>query len=88
MRLRSRQALVACLEFSGMSERELARTADLGHATVNHLITGRRSACSLRTARVIEGVLACGPGTLFAPESETERIELERLLGYDSEGGR
>ncbi len=87
MQLRSRQALVACLEFSGMSERELARAAKLGHATVNHLFTGRRSACSLGTARAIERVFDCPPGVLFAPDSEADRLELERLLSRSSETG-
>ncbi|MEO7260017.1 MAG: helix-turn-helix transcriptional regulator [Jatrophihabitantaceae bacterium] len=65
MQLRSREALVICLEATGMSERQLARVAGLGHATVNHLITGRRTRCSLRTAIAIERALGCGEGTLF-----------------------
>ena len=40
MQLRSRDALIVCLEATGMSERKLARVAGLGHATVNHLVTG------------------------------------------------
>lgn len=65
MQLRSRDALIICLEASGMSERQLARVAGLGHATVNHLVTGRRTRCSLRTARAIETALGCAAGTLF-----------------------
>ena len=65
MQLRSRDALIICLEASGMSERQLARVAGLGHATVNHLVTGRRTRCSLATARAIETALGCGAGTLF-----------------------
>jgi transcriptional regulator with XRE-family HTH domain len=65
MQLRSRDALVICLEATGMSERQLARVAGLSHATVNHLITGRRTGCTLATARAIETALGVGPGTLF-----------------------
>jgi transcriptional regulator with XRE-family HTH domain len=65
MQLRSREALIVYLEASGMSERQLARVAGLGHATVNHLVTGRRTRCSVATARAIETALKCAPGTLF-----------------------
>ncbi len=65
MQLRSREALIICLEASGMSERQLARVAGLGHATVNHLVTGRRTRCSPATAIAIETALGCGEGTLF-----------------------
>ena len=65
MQLRSRDALIICLEATGMSERQLARVAGLGHATVNHLVTGRRTRCSLATARAIETALGCAAGTLF-----------------------
>lgn len=65
MQLRSREALIICLEATGMSERQLARVAGLGHATVNHLITGRRTRCSPATAIAIETALGCELGTLF-----------------------
>jgi len=65
LQLRSRDALILCLEATGMSERQLARVAGLGHATVNHLVTGRRTRCSLATARAIETALGCAAGTLF-----------------------
>lgn len=65
MQLRSRDALIICLEATGMSERQLARVAGLSHATVNHLITGRRTGCTLATARAIEDALSCAAGTLF-----------------------
>ncbi len=65
MQLRSRDALIICLEASGMSERQLARVAGLGHATVNHLVTGRRTRCSPATAVAIEKALGCEAGTLF-----------------------
>ncbi|MEO6704052.1 MAG: helix-turn-helix transcriptional regulator, partial [Jatrophihabitantaceae bacterium] len=74
MQLRSRNTLIDCLEFSGLSERELARAAGLGHATVNHLFTGRRTTCSLRTARAIERVFGCAPGALFAPDTDADRL--------------
>ena len=65
MQLRSREDLIICLEATGMSERQLARVAGLSHATVNHLITGRRTGCTLATARAIETALGIGAGTLF-----------------------
>jgi plasmid maintenance system antidote protein VapI len=67
------------LEVSGLSERELARSAPLGHATVNHLVTGRRSSCSLTTAMAIERVFDVSPGTLFAAESDQEKIAVAAL---------
>lgn len=79
MQLRSRQTLVECLEVSGLSERELARCAPLGHATVNHLVTGRRSSCSLTTALAIERVFDVSPGTLFSAESHHEKIAVAAL---------
>ncbi len=79
MMLRSRETLVECLELSGLSERELARAAPLGHATVNHLVTGRRSSCSLTTAIAIERVFDVSPGTLFCAESEQEKVAISAL---------
>ncbi|HTZ42845.1 MAG TPA: helix-turn-helix transcriptional regulator [Jatrophihabitans sp.] len=79
MLVRSREALIECLEVAGLSERELARIAPLGHATVNHLVTGRRASCSLTTAIAIERVFDVQPGTLFAAESELERHALTAL---------
>jgi plasmid maintenance system antidote protein VapI len=79
MQLRSRQILIDCLDASGLSERELARAAGLGHATVNHLFTGRRRTCSPGTARAIELVFDCPPGVLFAPETEADRMAMGRL---------
>lgn len=79
MQLRSRETLVECLEVSGLSERQLARSAPLGHATVNHLVTGRRRSCSLTTAIAIERVFGVSPGTLFAAESEQEKLAIAAL---------
>lgn len=72
MQLRSREALIICLEASGMSERQLARVAGLGHATVNHLVTGRRTRCSPATALAIEKALGCEEGTLFEGPRPTD----------------
>ncbi len=79
MLLRSRKTLVECLEAARLSERELARAAPLGHATVNHLVTERRTSCSLTTAIAIERVFDVSPGTLFAPESDQEKIAIAAL---------
>lgn len=65
MQLRDREGLAQVLDSTGLSERALARVAGLGHATVNHLLTGRRTGCSSTTAAAIEKALACEPGTLF-----------------------
>jgi transcriptional regulator with XRE-family HTH domain len=78
MHLRSRDTLIVCLEATGMSERQLARVAALGHATVNHLVTGRRTRCSLATARAIEAALGCAAGTLFE-ETDLEDARWDRL---------
>jgi transcriptional regulator with XRE-family HTH domain len=78
VQLRSRDALIICLEATGMSERQLARVAGLGHATVNHLVTGRRNRCSLATARAIETALGCAAGLLFE-EIHDDDPQWERL---------
>ncbi|MGH8962522.1 MAG: helix-turn-helix transcriptional regulator [Jatrophihabitantaceae bacterium] len=65
MRVRDRVTLRAYLELLGLSERALAARAGVGHATVNHLLSGRRTSCSHRTARAIEAALACPPGVFF-----------------------
>jgi transcriptional regulator with XRE-family HTH domain len=66
MQLRSRRMLREYIELMGLSGRQLAQRAGLSHSTVNHLLTGRRTSCTERTARAIEQVLACPPGLLFA----------------------
>lgn len=63
--LRSRQLLADCIEAKGISERELARRAGLGHATVTHLTSGIRDRCQNMTARAIELALGVERGTLF-----------------------
>ena len=67
MRIRDREALRAYLRLLRLSERGLADRAGVGHATVNHLLSGRRLTCSPRTARAIEKVLACPDGVFFEP---------------------
>ena len=67
MRVRDPGALRAYLRLLGLSERALALRAGVGHATVNHLMSGRRTTCSARTAVAIEAVLACPPGLFFEP---------------------
>jgi transcriptional regulator with XRE-family HTH domain len=79
MQLRSREALVECLEVAGLSERELARAAGLGHATVNHLLTGRRVSCSFGTARAIERVFMIEAGGLFVPDTEADLLGMQEL---------
>jgi plasmid maintenance system antidote protein VapI len=81
MQLRSRDTLIICLEATGMSERQLARVAGLGHATVNHLVTGRRTRCSPATARAIETALGCAPGVLFEPQYRADPRQ-HRFGGY------
>lgn len=67
MTLRDADALRGYLRLMSMSERQLARRAGIGHATLNHLLSGRRTYCSVRTAEAIEEVLACPAGLFFAP---------------------
>jgi transcriptional regulator with XRE-family HTH domain len=81
VQLRSRDALIVCLEATGMSERQLARVAGLGHATVNHLVTGRRTRCSLATARAIETALGCAAGMLFEESQLDDDPQWEQLGG-------
>lgn len=71
MRLKSRRALEEYVEFHNLSVRTLAAKAkrkdgtSLKPAIVGHLLSGRRSTCSLATARAIEEALGCPPGFLF-----------------------
>lgn len=68
MRVRDRDAIKAYLRLLRMSERRLAARAGVGHATVNHLLSGRRVTCSDRTAHAIEAALDCPQGLFFEPE--------------------
>ena len=65
MRLRDPEALRAYLRLMAMSERRLAAQAGIGHATLNHLLTGRRVTCTVSTAQRLESALRCPPGLFF-----------------------
>lgn len=67
MQLRDHETFRAYLRLLRLSERELAAQAGIGHATLNHLMTGRRSRCSAETAAAIESALSCPPGLFFEP---------------------
>jgi DNA-binding XRE family transcriptional regulator len=56
-----------------VSEREVARRAGLSHSTVNHLITGRRTTCSLNSAAAIARAVHCPIGALFVAEKAAEQ---------------
>jgi transcriptional regulator with XRE-family HTH domain len=65
MQLRNRAVMREFILLKGLSEREVARRAGLSHSTLNHLLTGRRVACSVRTAASIERVLGVADGVFF-----------------------
>ena len=67
MQVRDPAALRAYLRLLGLSERALALRAGVGHATVNHLMAGRRNTCTERTAAAIESALGCPQGLFFEP---------------------
>lgn len=81
MRLRNRLVLAAFVDNARMSEREVARRAGLSHSTVNHLMTGRRTTCSLSTAAAIAQAVHCPIGTLFNAERAAEQQAVERVRG-------
>lgn len=78
MRLRSRELLAQLVDGTGLSERELARRAGLGHATLNHLLTARRESCSVRTAMALSSALLCPASVLFSPEHPGEHDEVSQ----------
>jgi plasmid maintenance system antidote protein VapI len=67
MKLRDRDTLRGYVRLLRISERALAAEAGVGHATVNHLLSGRRETCSPETAQAIERVLGCADGVFFEP---------------------
>jgi transcriptional regulator with XRE-family HTH domain len=75
MQVRDRRTLRAYLRLRGLSERGLAVRAGVGHATVNHLLAGRRDTCSSATAQALEAVLGVPPGVFFeaVPAATRER---------------
>lgn len=84
MRLRSRELLAQLVDGTGLSERELARRAGLGHATLNHLLTARRQTCSPATALALSAALLCPPVVLFVAEYPRERAALARALALET----
>jgi transcriptional regulator with XRE-family HTH domain len=69
VRVRDPVAMRAYLRLLGLSEREFAERAGIGHATVNHLLSGRRRGCTQRTAAAIETALGCPRGLFFEAAS-------------------
>lgn len=60
-----RKVLRFYLNGSGISERELARKAQVSHSTINHYVTGRRTTCTPATAGKINKALGAQPGDIF-----------------------
>jgi len=80
MELTSRPALVAFMDWRGMSVRALAaravvrdprtgRRRALSHQVVGHLRSGHRRTCTPATARAVEQALDVPPGSLFVPRT-------------------
>ena len=67
MLLRDAETMRGYLRLLNLSERELASRAGIGHATLNHLLSGRRETCSAGTAAALEQALDCPDGLFFAP---------------------
>ena len=67
MTLRDPEALRRYVRLMAMSERALAGAAGIGHATLSHLLSGRRATCSTATAQAIESALQAPQGLFFAP---------------------
>ncbi len=63
--IRNRERLADLIDRSGLSERAVARTVSLSHSTVNHLVSGRRTSCSVTTAHAIAHVLGVDAKRLF-----------------------
>lgn len=81
MRLRNRLVLAAFVDNARMSEREIARRASLSHSTINLLMTGRCTTCSLSTAVAVAQALHCPIVALFNAESAAEQQAVERVRG-------
>ena len=66
VKLKSVRVLREFMEFHGIKTGYgLAKKAGILPGTVNHLLTGERTTCSLKTARALEGALGCPTGFLF-----------------------
>jgi hypothetical protein len=75
MWVRDAATLRAYVKLLGLSERALAARAGVGHATLNHLLSGRRTRCSHRTARAIEAALGCPSGVFFDAAPPADRTD-------------
>lgn len=73
-------------EAAGMSQRRLAKLADLGDATVRHLETEHTSNIELRTAQKIAGVLGCSVAWLMLGEGDPPSEESLAALREPTEG--
>lgn len=71
VKLRSRRLLQDYVKHLGLSGREVAKRAGLGHAIVAHLLNGTRTTCTPATARAIEEALGCPRGLLFEESVST-----------------
>lgn len=83
VKLRSRRALLDYMDFHRLpTAYALAKKANILPGTAGHLVSGRRTTCSIRTARAVEEALACPPGFLF--------VEQMSEIGHDKpqKGGR
>lgn len=66
VRLKSLRALKEFADFHGLrSGYAIAKKAGILPGTVNHLLSGERNTCSVKTARAIEEALGCPSGFLF-----------------------
>jgi hypothetical protein len=81
VRLKDRRLLAQYIGPTGLdiSGRQLARRAGLGQAIVGHLISGRRTTCSKRTAAAIERALGCPTGLLFVESVSAVRPDGKRV---------
>lgn len=80
MRLKDPDLLRRYIGQNGLniSGRELARRAGLKPAIVGHLLGGRRTTCSKRTAVRIEEALGCPSGLLFDETAFAVRADGKR----------
>lgn len=73
VKLKSHRALLEYMDFHRLKTAyALAGKAGLKPPAVGHLVSGRRTTCSLATARAIEEALQCPPGFLF--EAKMSRV--------------
>jgi transcriptional regulator with XRE-family HTH domain len=88
VRLRDPECLRCYLALLGWSERALAQRAGIGHATVNHLLSGRRTTCLPQTARAIELALGCPFGVFFEPVTSDAGRTVPTISGSRGRPGR